>query len=123
MDYSKHFFHLGRPGGILKHRVPVGWHLPGNTPANTLTLFDPELLYIECKACNRPVLWERGKTTALLEAAHIDPHDLDASCMVFSDGCPLCRPQEELGFVLTVVRVAGLSADDHLRLVKPNGTA
>ncbi len=52
--------------------------------------YDPELLYVECGRCGAPVMWEQGRATRLLEQAGIDPLELDASCLLVTDGCPLC---------------------------------
>ena len=118
MDSKKQFTSRRRKTASLLVSQPQ-WRFPESPDM----LFDPEMLYIECKACGRPVLWEQGKTTDMLAGAGIDPNLLDACCMVLSDGCPLCRPEERVGFILSVVRVAGLSADDHLKMVKPGGHA
>lgn len=52
--------------------------------------FDPEMIYVECSRCGAPVLWERGRSTEIFKTAGIDPLELDASCMLVSDGCPAC---------------------------------
>ena len=120
MDSKKQFLPIPRRRKNISSLAGLSqWRFP-ESPA---VLFDPEMLYIECKACGRPVLWEQGKTTDMLAGAGIEPGLLDESCMVLSDGCPLCRPEESVGFILSVVRVAGLSADDHLKMVKPGGHA
>ncbi len=85
--------------------------------------FDPELLYVECHNCGKPVLWEQGKTTALLAAAGVDLRSLDERCMIVSEGCPSCRPLEQEGFTLAVVRIAGLTPEEAIHMTKPAGTA
>ena len=35
-------------------------------------------------------MWEGDRTARLLEAAGIDPLELDASCLLMTDACPLC---------------------------------
>lgn len=52
--------------------------------------YDPELLYVECGRCGAPVLWEPGRATRLLDEAGIDPLELDASCLLVTNACPLC---------------------------------
>ena len=120
MDSKKQFSPLQRR---RKASAPLGSLPQWRFPESPAVLFDTEMLYIECKTCGRPVLWEPGKTTDMLAGAGIDPNALDECCMVLSDGCPLCRPDESVGFLLSIVRVAGLSADDHLKMLKPGGHA
>ena len=74
--------------------------------------YDPELLYVECRACGKPVLWEPGRTTELLLAAGVDISRLDERCLILSEGCPVCRPHEEHGFPLAVLRIAGLTPEE-----------
>lgn len=52
--------------------------------------YDPELLYVECGRCGAPVLWEPGRATRLLDEAGIDPLELDASCLLVTNACPMC---------------------------------
>ena len=52
--------------------------------------YDPELLYVECGRCGAPVIWEKGRATRLLEHAGIDRLELDASCLLVTDACPMC---------------------------------
>lgn len=83
--------------------------------------YDPELLYVECHKCGRPVLWDTGKTTRLLKAAGVDLHTIDERCMILSDGCPVCSPRAKHGFPLTVVRVAGLTPEEAVLMEQPGG--
>ncbi len=69
------------------------------------TGYDPELLYVECARCGAPVLWEPGKATRLLEQAAIDPLELDSSCMLVTDACPLCGGRDE--YTVRIFRVSG----------------
>ena len=85
--------------------------------------FDPELLYVECQTCGKPVLWEQGKTTALLFAAGVDTTKLDERCLILSEGCPACAPQEKKGYTLAVVRIAGLTPEEAVYMARPGGTA
>ena len=100
--------------------------LPGAALDRRLTVrswYDPELLYVECHACGKPVLWEPGRTTELLLEAGVDITALDERCLILSEGCPFCRPGEERGFTLAVVRVAGLTPEEAVYMAKPAGTA
>lgn len=85
--------------------------------------YDPELLYVECQNCGKPVLWEQGKTTELLTAAGVDLSKLDDRCMIISEGCPVCSPGTEDGFSLAVVRLAGLTPEEAIYMSRPGGTA
>lgn len=85
--------------------------------------YDPELLYVECQVCGKPVLWEKGKTTELLLAAGVDMTTLDERCMIISEGCPSCSPQEREGYTLAVVRIAGLTPEEAEYMSRPGGTA
>jgi len=67
--------------------------------------YDPELMIVECARCGRPVLWESGRSTAVLAGVGIDPLELDAHCLLLTDGCPYCRPQQEEGFSVQVFRL------------------
>lgn len=86
-------------------------------------VYDPELLYVECHFCGKPVLWEQGRTTELLEAAGVDTSELDERCMILSEGCPACMPLEDDGYTLAVVRLAGLTPEEAAHMAKPAGTA
>ena len=69
------------------------------------TSYDPELLYVECRSCGRPVVWEPGKTTLLLQQAEVSLQSLDSSCLLLADNCPTCRP-DLLAVKLQVVRLS-----------------
>ncbi len=73
--------------------------------------FDPDLMYVECKRCGRPVLWNAGRTSEILRGAEIRRAELDSSCMILTHGCPRCTPGEK-EFRLQVVRVDGLYAEE-----------
>ena len=85
--------------------------------------YDPELLYVECQTCGKPVLWERGKTTELLLAAGVDVSKLDERCMIVSEGCPSCSPGISEGFTLAVIRLAGLTPEEAAYMARPGGSA
>ena len=85
--------------------------------------YDPELLYVECHVCGKPVLWEKGKTTELLLAAGVDLSKLDERCMIVSEGCPACSPAADEGYTLAVVRIAGLTPEEAVYMTRPGGTA
>lgn len=72
--------------------------------------YDPELLFVECAHCGAPVLWEPGKATALLAKAGIDPLELDASCMLLTEGCPICASKQE--YEVRVFRIASAGTGD-----------
>ena len=79
------------------------------TPASfapTARGYDPELMIVECARCGRPVLWESGRSTAVLACVGIDPLEIDAHCLLLTDGCPHCRPRQEEGFSVQVFRLA-----------------
>ena len=84
--------------------------------------YDLDLLYVECRYCGKPVLWERGQTSVLVNASGIDTTLLDAECLILSDGCPQCRPESAL-FHLQMVRVTALSPQDILLLADTKGSA
>jgi hypothetical protein len=86
-------------------------------------VYDPELLYVECQMCGKPVLWEPGKTTELLLAAGVDVSRLDERCMIVSAGCPACAPYSAEGYTLAVVRLAGLTPEEAVYMTRPGGTA
>jgi hypothetical protein len=54
--------------------------------------FDPELLYVECGVCGRPVMWGKGQTSRVLRRSNINLSRLDEHCLLISDGCPMCSP-------------------------------
>lgn len=85
--------------------------------------YDPELLYVECHVCGKPVLWEHGKTTELLLAAGVDLSGLDERCLIVSEGCPACSPLSREGYTLAVVRIAGLTPEEAVHMSRPGGTA
>jgi len=67
--------------------------------------YDPELMIVECARCGRPVLWESGRSTEALAGAGIDPLELDAHCLLLTDGCVHCRPCRKGGFNVQVFRL------------------
>lgn len=84
--------------------------------------YDLDLVYVECRLCGKPVLWEKGKTSLLLHTSGLDTDLVDEECMILSDGCPHCRPESSM-FHLQVVRVAALSPQDILLLSVHRGNA
>ncbi len=94
---------------------------PGEGAANKC--YDPELLYVECKHCGRPVLWEPGRTTAILMQSDISPSSVDEHCLILSDGCRECMPGNN-GFHLSIVRLANISVPAALLMLQtPVGNA
>ena len=67
--------------------------------------YDPELLYVECGRCGAPVMWEKGRATRLLEQAGIDSLELDASCLLVTDACPMCTGNGN--YTVQIFRVSG----------------
>ena len=67
--------------------------------------YDPELLYVECARCGSPVMWEQGKATHIMKLAGIDPLELDSSCLLVTDGCPMCSGKDQ--FTVQIFRVSG----------------
>lgn len=84
----------------------------GHTPD---TGYDLDLIYVECRFCGSPVLWEKGKTSHLLAASGIDTSLLDAECLILSDGCPKCR-SDVSHFTLHVARMSSITPQDMLLL-------
>ena len=56
--------------------------------------YDPELLYVECLYCGSPVLWEPGRSTALVKKAGLSRDGLDSGHLILTLGCPVCSPDE-----------------------------
>lgn len=84
--------------------------------------YDPEMLYVECRTCGKPIIWEKGRTTHILRQSGIDPSTLDANCLILSDACKSCKPHAE-GYHLSIVRLASISQQDLLLLQKHGGRA
>ena len=85
--------------------------------------YDPEMIYVECQKCGRPVVWAEGKTTAIITEAGIDIRQLDERCMIISDGCPTCASKTTGGFGLSIVRLAGLTPEEALLMEQNSGNA
>ncbi len=66
---------------FTKHNVPLTGYNKG---------YDPEMLFVECAKCGNPIIWEKGRSTEILHSAGIDPLELDAQCLLVTDGCPRC---------------------------------
>ena len=111
-----HILHFAPAEPETRRSVPAG-------DGSQDTLYDPELLYVECRRCGHPILWEPGRTTALLLAGGIDPALLDERCLIVSDGCSSCRPGEMEGYGLAVIRIAGLEPDEAVYMMRPAGNA
>ena len=67
--------------------------------------FDPDMLYVECGRCGSPVMWEKGKASQILGLAGIDPLELDSSCLLVTDACPLCGDKGQ--YTVQIFRVSG----------------
>ena len=118
---EKHIF-LSANGDVIRKAADDGPRMGVCSPESS-PLYDPELLYVECQLCGKPVLWEKGKTTELLLAAGMDISSLDERCLIVSEGCPACAPLEREGYVLAVVRIAGLTPEEAVQMSRPGGTA
>ena len=88
-----------------RHDSPVTIKLPTIPDALKPRLFDPELLYVECGRCGAPVLWEHGRATLLLQEAGIDPMELDSSCLLVTDACPMCSSKKKQ-YIVQIFRVS-----------------
>lgn len=75
--------------------------------------YDPELMIVECARCGSPILWEPGRSTAVLASVGIDPLELDAHCLLLTDGCPHCRPLRQEGFGVQVFRLTPARGQGH----------
>lgn len=84
--------------------------------------YDLDLIYVECRLCGTPVLWEKGRTSQLLHASGIDTSMLDAECLILAEGCPHCRVGAS-PYRLQVVRVTSLTPQDALLLSAFKGRA
>ena len=97
-------------------QLPDAPHNAGRKP------YDPELIYVECRVCGRPVLWEPGRTTALLAESNINPQSVDEHCLILADGCRECSPSSD-GFNLSMVRLSNMSLNSLMLMQKPKGHA
>lgn len=77
-----------------------------HTPHPLCKGYDPEMVYVECGRCGAPIMWERGKTTTLCRAAGIDPLELDPTCVLISDGCPVCSKRGSYNLQICRIRQA-----------------
>lgn len=78
--------------------------------------FDPELMFVECHRCGRPLLWNDGEASQIIDQSGIDVKKLDAQCLILAEGCPQCSPNEG-GYMVRVVRLR----EDGYRDVKEQG--
>lgn len=67
-------------------------------------VFDPELMFVECHKCGRPLLWNEGEASNIVEQSGIDVKKLDSHCLILAEGCPQCSPGEG-GYMVRVVRL------------------
>lgn len=66
--------------------------------------FDPELMFVECHRCGRPLIWNQGEASQIVEQSGIDSKKLDSQCLILAEGCPQCAPGEG-GYMVRVVRL------------------
>jgi len=78
----------------LLRKVNARNEMQGKEQLPDVAGFDPELLYVECEKCGRPVVWEPGRTSALLLLAGVELETLDSRCLLVSEGCSACTPGE-----------------------------
>ena len=81
--------------------------------------YDPELMIVECARCGSPILWEPGRSTSVLASVGVDPLELDAHCLLLTDGCLRCRPLHREGFSVQVFRLT----PEHGGGVQPAGNS
>lgn len=84
--------------------------------------YDPEMIYVECRSCGRPVLWEPGRTTALLAESRINPLSVDEQCLILSDGCRECSPESD-SYHLSIIRLSNIPLSSLMLMQKPKGHA
>ena len=75
-------------------------------------VFDPDMLYVECGHCGAPIVWEKGRTRRLLAAVGIDPLELDASCVLITDSCPLCGGKGR--YTIQIYRISAARSGRHV---------
>ena len=112
-------YYLGNAKLASEDGFTIRENLEGRKPAIG---YDLDLLYVECRFCGNPVLWEKGKTSLLLRASGIDTTLLNAECLILSEGCPQCRPGVS-PLNLQVVRVTSITPQDTLLLSTKKGHA
>lgn len=86
-----------------------GIALPPSCPpeGSGLSRFDPELLYVECRLCGRPVFWGSGASTLAVAGLGIAPSSLDSRCMILTNGCAHCRPKAHHDHILIRISESG----------------
>ncbi|MDR2893156.1 MAG: hypothetical protein LBV80_08760 [Deltaproteobacteria bacterium] len=101
---------------------PAGAGDQANSAGSGTNCYDPEMLYVECRKCGNPIMWEPGRTTAILARSCVSPALVDEHCMIISDGCRNCSPHADV-FALSIVRLASISAQDLLLMHSTGGNA
>lgn len=84
--------------------------------------YDPELMFVECARCGRPVVWGQGRATVTLHGLGVQAADLDEHCMIVTDGCAHCRPEAD-EYQLRVIRISEIVYRDLLHEGEPAGNA
>jgi hypothetical protein len=59
-----------------------------------LALYDPEMLYIECTNCGRPIIWDEGEATDFVAWSGYPAWAIDSSCCILTSSCPACAPNK-----------------------------
>ena len=60
----------------------------------------------------QPEAWEKGRTRRLLAAVGIDPLELDASCVLITDSCPLCGGKGR--YTIQIYRISAARSGRHV---------
>ncbi|MCA1986251.1 MAG: hypothetical protein LDL27_07220 [Desulfovibrio sp.] len=66
--------------------------------------FDVSLLYAECGACGRPLVWPAAVTLLVLRHAGVATESLDYTHLLRTNGCAACSPSLE-DPIITLVRL------------------
>lgn len=66
--------------------------------------FDLEMMYAECSRCGHPVLLDPEQTEDVVLWSGLDLESVDPCCMILSEGCPQCDPEQEF-FSTQIVRL------------------
>lgn len=82
-------------------------------PRPSVLGFDPELLYVQCAHCSRPVMWTQGKLTQIVRDAGVSRAQLDATHFMFTEGCPQCNP-EQTEFRIRLIRMDRMPPENPL---------
>ena len=101
-------------GGVMLQVDSLSIVYPPSSPpkGSAFFRFDPEMLYVECSLCGRPVFWGEGMSTLAVAGAGIAPSTIDSRCMILTNGCEYCKPHDQHDHV--VVRLSSSGHHDRL---------